>query len=122
MVRINIINRIIFPYLILQMISCSSRLEMTTLQTSEDIIHEKVEIQTLHGKKYLLLSYKITDSEIIGKDENGILYSENLNNIKHIIKIRPPSTGNIITLTLLASALIGAIYIYSQAAGLSDLR
>jgi hypothetical protein len=76
----------LFNFLVLD--GCASRYQLTRIEPTDDYVNRKIEVRTQKGQKHILISYKITETKIIGKDIDGKQYEELVENIKSITVLR----------------------------------
>ena len=98
---------------------CASRYKLENPEPTDQIIHKSIEIETISGEKYTLISYEIEEQKIKGLTDKGIHYEERLSNIKNLSLIKDPTTGQIIAITLVISTAITITYILTLGLGLS---
>ncbi len=98
---------------------CASRTQLENPEPTDQIIHKSIEIKTISGEKYTLISYEIGEQKIKGLTDKGIHYEERLSNIKNLSLIKDPTTGQIIATALIISTAITVTYILTLGLGSS---
>lgn len=102
--------------LLLMQLGCSSykRYQLPRFKTTPDEVKREVEVRTKQGQTYRLISYKITEAKIIGKDKDGQHHEDLLVDIESITVISKYSDGEAFLFVAGIAGLVYLVYLGSR--------